>query len=229
MANIVLIHGAYQGGWIWKPVAERLRAAGHTVYAPSLDGCGNRKSQLRPGIDTESHAQEIVDLLFYEDLDDVVLVGTSSGGMVMASAAENARERISRVVFADALALFNGEKIRDIVTRPAAVNTDDGLGPTRQDAIGRMFVGMDPAVADWAADRLTLHPRLVFEQPVKLASFWESQWDATVIYCPQAENPGEPHQRRCAEKLGAKWEVIDTGHYPMLSTPDELARIIAAG
>jgi pimeloyl-ACP methyl ester carboxylesterase len=228
MTNFVLIHGAYQGGWIWNRVAQRLRAAGNTVLAPSLDGCGERVSQIRPGIDTESHAREIVDLLFYEDLDDVVLVGTSSGGMVMASVAERARERTSRVVFADALALFDGEKIRDIVTRPAAVNTDHALGPAREDALGRMFAGMDRETAEWAADRLTLHPRLVFEQPVTLDDFWNQKWDATVIYCPQAQNPGEAHQRRCAEALDARWEVIDTGHYPMLSTPDELARIIAA-
>jgi pimeloyl-ACP methyl ester carboxylesterase len=227
MANYVLIHGAYQGGWIWKPVAQRLRAAGHTVYAPSLDGCGEHAAQLRPGIDTESHARDVADLLFYEDLSDVILVGTSSGGMVMASVAERVRERIRRIVFADALALFDGEKIRDIVTRPAAVNTEHGLGPTREDALGRMFVGMDRELAEWAADRLTLHPRLVFEQPVKLPSFWEQKWDATVIYCPQAQNPGEAHQRRSVEKLGARWEVIDTGHYAMLSTPDELAQILS--
>ncbi len=229
MTTFVLLHGAYQGGWIWQPVAQLLRTAGHTVYAPSLDGCGERKSQLRPGIDTESQATEIVDLLHYEDLKEVVLVGTSSGGMVMASVAERARDKVSRVVFADALALFDGEKIRDIVTRPAAINTEHALGPTREDALGRMFAGMDRRIAEWAADRLTLHPRLVFEQPVKLARFWEQKWNASVIWCPQAQNPGEAHQRRCAEKLGARFHIIDTGHYPMLTTPDELARIIVSG
>jgi pimeloyl-ACP methyl ester carboxylesterase len=229
MTNFVLIHGAYQGGWIWQPVAQRLRAAGHTVYAPSLDGCGERKSQLRPGIDTESHGEEIANLLFYEDLRDTVLVGTSSGGMVLAAAAERARDRISRVVFADALALFDGEKIRDIVTRPAAINNEHSLGPTREDAVGRMFVDLDPTTREWAADRLTLHPVKVFTQPVKLPKFWDQAWNASVIYCPRAQNPGEPHQRRCAEKLKARWHTIDTGHYPMLSTPDDLARIIISG
>ena len=83
MATFVLIHGAYQGGWIWQPVATRLRAAGHAVYAPTLDGCAERKQALRPGITTETHATEIADLLFYEDLRDAVLVGTSAGGMVL--------------------------------------------------------------------------------------------------------------------------------------------------
>ena len=53
MATYVLVHGSYQGGWIWQPVANRLRAVGHQVYAPSLDGCGERKGQMRPGITTD--------------------------------------------------------------------------------------------------------------------------------------------------------------------------------
>ena len=68
MANILLIHGAYQGGWIWTRVAARLRAAGHLVLAPSLDGCGERAHAIRPGITTESQAEELASLLFHEDL-----------------------------------------------------------------------------------------------------------------------------------------------------------------
>lgn len=229
MSDFVLVHGAYQGGWIWKFVAERLRAAGHRVYAPSLDGCAERRSQLRAGIDTESHAQEIADLLFYEDLRDAVLVGTSSGGMVVAAAAERARERVGRLVFADALALLDGEKIREVVTRPALVNTEIALGPTREDALGRLFAGMDSRLAEWAADRITLHPLKVYTQPVKLPTFWSQAWNASVVYCTRAQNPGEAHQRRCAERLGARWHALDTGHYPMLSAPDELASIILSG
>ena len=101
MTTFVLIHGAYQGGWIWKSVAERLSTRGHQVLAPTLDGCAERKDQVRAGITTETHAAEIAELLFYQDLSEVVLAGTSTGGMVMARAAELARERVARVVFAD--------------------------------------------------------------------------------------------------------------------------------
>src|SRR5437764_10582831 len=117
MATYVLIHGSYQGGWIWKPVATRLRAAGHQVYTPSLEGCAERKSQVRPGITTETQAEEVAQLLFYEDLREVVLVGTSSGGMVLFRVVELMSERISRLVFVDALALLRGVSIGDIVTR----------------------------------------------------------------------------------------------------------------
>jgi len=230
VTTFLLIHGAYQGGFMWKPVATRLRAAGHLVFAPSLDGCGERAGQLRPGITTETQADELAKFLWSEDLKDVVVVGTSAGGMVMCALAERARDRIGRLVFADALALFPGEKIRDIVTRPAAIVTDVGTGPKRDETYAKMTKeDVKPDIAAWAADRFGLHPIACFMQPVVLNSFWNQKWDADVVYCPQALNPGEAHQRRCADKLGARWHVIDTGHYPMLSKPDELMKVMVRG
>src|SRR3954447_8699374 len=229
MATFVLIHGSYQGGWIWNPVAMRLRAAGHQVYAPSLDGCAERKSQVRPGITTETQAEEVAQLLFYQDLHDVVLVGTSSGGMVVCRVAELMRDRISRLVFVDALALLDGEKIRDIVTRSTAVAGGLTAGPSREDAATRLFADLDPETRAWALDRYTQHPIGIYDQPVRLANFWSQSWPTNVIWCRRAPNPGEAHQRRAADKLHAKWAELDTGHYPMLSMPEELTRLLVAG
>lgn len=228
MTTFVLIHGSYQGGWIWQRVASRLRAAGHTVYAPSLDGCAERKHQLRPGITTETQAAEIADLLFYEDLHDVVMVGTSSGGMVLCRAAEARPDRISRLVFVDALALLDGERIRDIVRRSTAVPSGLAAGPTREDAENRLFADLDPQTRAWALDRYTLHPIGIYETPVKLDNFWTRPWNTTVIWCRRAANPGEAHQRRAADKLRAQWHELDTGHYPMLSQPEELTALMTA-
>ncbi len=227
MTDFVLIHGAYQGGWIWKFVAERLRARGHNVLTPTLEGCAERAHQLRTGISTETHGEEIAKLLYYYDLHDAVLVGTSSGGMVMACAAEQARDRIGRLVFADALALLDGERILDVVKRPTTgIETPLARGPTREDAVARLFAELDPGLRAWACDRVTLHPALVYSRPVKLERFWDQTWDVDVLYCSRAPNPGEAHIRRAADKLKARWHVLDTGHYPMLSAPDPLARII---
>src|SRR5260221_11704196 len=96
MTTFVLVHGAYQGGWIWKSVAERLGIQGHQVLAPTLDGCAERKSQVRAGITTDTHAAEIAALLLYQDLREVVLACTSTAGMGLARAAEMARERVAR-------------------------------------------------------------------------------------------------------------------------------------
>ena len=229
MANIVLVHGSYQGGWIWQRVATRLRAAGHTVYAPTLDGCGERRHQLRAGIDTTVHGTEIAELLFYEDLRNVVLVGTSSGGMVVCRAAEQMRDRIGRIVLVDALALFSGERTRDIVNRTAPPPFGLAAGPSREEAAAGLFADLDPKTRDWVLDRYTPHPVGCSMTPVKLTDFWDKTWDASVIWCKQAVNPGEAHQRRAAERLKARWHELDTGHYPMLSMPDELTRLIVEG
>ena len=229
MTNFVLIHGSYQGGWIWQRVASRLRAAGHTVYAPTMMGCAERRHELRPGIDTTTFANEVSELLFFEDLKDTVLVGTSSGGMIVCAVAERMRHRISRIVLVDALALFNGERTRDIVKRPP--NTGPvpmASGPTRDEAANGLFADLDPETKAWALDRYTPHPTGTSEIQVKLGDFWDMDWDATVIWCRQAPNPGEAHVRRSAARLKAKWHEMDTGHYPMLTMPDELTKLILA-
>lgn len=227
MATFLLVHGAYQGGWIWKPVVDRLRTAGHQVYAPSLDGCAERHHHVRPDISVATHAQEIAQLMFYEDLHGVVLVGTSSGGMVVCKAAELARERIARLVFVDALALMTGEKVGDIVKRVSANETTSiTTGPTRADLETRVFGDLEPELRAWARARCTPHPIAALEAPVELGSFWSQTWPTTVIRCRRAANPPEAHQRRTAERLKGAWHELDTGHYPMLSQPDELTRLL---
>ena len=227
MTTFVMVHGSYQGGWIWQRVASRLRAAGHAVYTPTMQGCAERRHQAHAGIDTSTYVAEIADLLFYEDIRDAVLVGTSSGGMVVCGAAEAMRHRVSRLVLVDALALFNGERTRDIVKRPPAAPGVVTSGPSRQDAENGLFADLEPATQAWVLDRYTPHPVGTSEVPVRLTDFWDQTWDATVIWCKNAANPGEAHQRRAAARLKAKWFELDTGHYPMLSMPDELTRLIA--
>jgi pimeloyl-ACP methyl ester carboxylesterase len=208
-------------------VATRLRAAGHVVHVPTLDGCGERAHTIRAGITIGSHAREVAGLLFYEDLRDVILAGTSSGGMVIQKAAELARDRIARVVFVDALALLPGEKVDNIVKRAAPNETTAiSTGPTRADAESRLFRDLDPALRAWALARVTPHPIAALEAPMEPTSFWDQKWTATVIRCRQATNPPESHQRRTAERLGAAYHELDTGHYPMLSTPEELTRLL---
>jgi len=229
MATYVLIHGAYQGAWIWKPVVSRLREAGQVVHALTLDGCAERAHVLRDGITLGTHAREVAQLLFYEDLNDIVLVGTSSGGMVVQKAAELARPRIARLVFVDALALMPGERVDDIVKRATPNETTDiATGPTRADAETRLFRDLDATMRAWALARVTPHPRAALEAPMEATTFWEQSWRATVIRCRRAVNPPEAHQRRTAERLKGQWHELDTGHYPMLSAPDDLTRLLLA-
>jgi pimeloyl-ACP methyl ester carboxylesterase len=226
MANILLIHGAYQGGWIWDRVAALLRAEGHRVEAPTLDGCGVRAAAVRPGITTESQAEELAAFLEREQLTEVVAVGTSTGGMVMCRLAELAPGRIARLVFADALALQDGEALPDIVKRPTAVNTELTSGPSRHDAETRLFADLNAETRAWALSELTQHPISPMVDPVVLPRFWSMPWQASVVWCRRSQNPPVAHQRRLQKALGASWHELDTGHYPMLSEPEALADLI---
>src|SRR5215203_1355701 len=101
MATFVLVHGAVVGGWCWRWVAPELRGAGHEVQAPTLTGLGERVHLASSQVDLDTHIADIVNLLHYEDLRDVVLVGWSYGGMVVAGTADRAPERIAHVVYFD--------------------------------------------------------------------------------------------------------------------------------
>ena len=230
MSIYVLVHGSYQGGWIWKPTAQRLRDAGHTVYTPTLDGCGERSSQIRPGITIATQAREVADLMFYEDLRDVVLVATSTGGLVVCKTAELARERINRLVFVDALAPQPGERVTDIVIRapdaPPPVVTEFTRGPSRGEVETRLFADLEPEMKAWAIERYTMHPIEATDAPGELDAFWAQSWSAKVSRCRRSANPPEAHQRRTSDKLNADWHELDAGHYPMLSHPEELTKLL---
>ena len=131
-----------------------------------------------------------------------MLVGTSSGGMVVCRAAEQMRDRVGRLVLVDALALFNGERTRDIVNRSAPAPYGLAAGPSREDAEKGLFADLDPATRRWALDRYTPHPVGCSMTPVKLTDFWDKPWQATVIWCRRAPNPGRgasTPRRRAAE------------------------------
>jgi pimeloyl-ACP methyl ester carboxylesterase len=146
--------------------------------------------------------------------------------MVICRVAELAADRIARLVFVDALALLPGEKVGDIVNRPAGDVTAVTIAPTRADAESRMFSDLDPATRAWALARYTPHPIAALEAPMELTDFWDRRWPVSVIRCRRAKNPPEPHQRRTAERLKGSYAEMDTGHYPMLSQPDELVRLL---
>lgn len=223
MAVFVLVHGAYTGGWIWATVATALRRNGHLVYHPTLEGCAERAAALRPGITLNTQAKELAQLFHFEDLRDVVLVATSAGGLVAARAAEEARDRIQRLIFVDALLPISGETV-------AQIN-----GRTRSNANGLEYgPGADKAFLDivpdklraWAQARYTHHPRAPLEEPVDLAVFWARRWRAHVLRCSGASRPPESHHRRSATLLNATYDELDAGHYPMLTHANELSQYL---
>ena len=102
-ATFVLVHGTWHGGWVWQDVANRLRTAGHRVYTPTCTGCGERLHLTGPDVGLDTHITDIAQVLEFEDLTNVILVGHSFSGITITGVADRYRERINRIVFFDAL------------------------------------------------------------------------------------------------------------------------------
>ena len=115
--TFVLVHGAWHGGWCWRRVADLLEAKGHKVFAPTLTGLGERSHLMRAGINVSTHVTDIVNVLKWERLTDVVLCGHSYGGFVISGVAEQAADRIGSIVFLDAFVPLNGESMASITSQ----------------------------------------------------------------------------------------------------------------
>ncbi len=120
MATIVLVHGSWAGGWVWHDVAKDLRAAGHEVYTPTLTGQGERVHLCSPAIGLDTHIQDVVNVLRFEKLSDVTLVGISSAGIVITGVAEQVPELINQLVYLDAFVPEDGKCGLDLIPEVAA-------------------------------------------------------------------------------------------------------------
>ncbi len=114
MATFVLVHGGWHGGWCWQKVIPFLEAAGHAVYAPTLTGLAERASELSPEVGLDTHIQDIVGLLQEKDLQGVILVGHSYGGMVITGVVDAVPERIAHLVYLDTFVPRDGESMVDV-------------------------------------------------------------------------------------------------------------------
>jgi pimeloyl-ACP methyl ester carboxylesterase len=105
----VLVHGAWHGGWCWSKVAAILRSRGHSVFTPTQTGLGERSHLLSKSITLDVFVEDIANVLKWEDLKDVVLVGHSLGGSTISGVADRMRDRVRQLVYLDALMLENGQ------------------------------------------------------------------------------------------------------------------------
>lgn len=229
MATYVLVHGAAHGGWCYQKVARILRSAGHEVYTPTMTGVGERAHLLRPDIDLDFHIDDIVKVLEYEDLRDVVLVGHSYGGMVVTGTADRATARIGHVVYLDAATPVNGESLVDLfpTAMSAAVETVDGVEVVLAGTGSSSNHGVtDPDDIAWLTARLTPHPYACFSQPLQLtneAGLWEIP--QTQIVCTDTLPYRDSARMAKAKAAGRLWD-IDTGHDLMISEPEAVANLL---
>jgi pimeloyl-ACP methyl ester carboxylesterase len=230
MATYVLVHGGGHGGWCYQRVARMLQGDGHVVHAPSLTGLGERSHLLSPAIDLDLQINDVVSLLHYEDLRDVILVGHSYGGMVVTGVADRAPDRIGRLVYLDAANPKNGQSLVDVAGEVITWTRDLGkvvdgvelvLWPTPE--VIAAYGVTDPADVAWMQDRLTPHPWRCFEQPLRLRNE-DALWDIPQyhIVCEQTLPTRDPALLDKARAENRLWS-IDTGHDLMITEPRAVA------
>jgi pimeloyl-ACP methyl ester carboxylesterase len=227
MATFVLVHGSFHGGWCWQKVAPLLRRSGHEVYTPTLTGLGERHHLATPQSGLELHIQDILQVIEYEDLHNVILVGHSYAGLVNTSVAEHIPERLARLIYLDAFIPHDGQNAFDLMpgmegqwTQLAASQGDGWRVPPMSPAA----LGITkPADVAWVQARLTPMPLLTHQQRVHLTSSQARQLPRTYVLCTQL---GFQASAREAKSLGWDYFQLEIGHDAMITVPNELAHTL---
>jgi pimeloyl-ACP methyl ester carboxylesterase len=218
-ATFVLVHGAWHGGWCWRKLSPLLRAAGHTVFTPTLTGLGERSHLLTRDVGLDTHITDIVQVLEFEDLTNVVLVGHSYAGMVITGVAEKAAARIGQLVYLDAFLPENGKAATDY-GRKFPPPTEDSWhdAPGTPDSYGVT----DERDVAWMKARLTNQPRKCMTQPLQLSGNGPRPTNNTFILCTKPSRFVESAER--AKRMGYRYrELLSGGHDVMVTRPGELA------
>lgn len=235
MATMVLVPGAWLGGWAWQEVAAGLRAAGHDVRPLTLTGVADRSHLAGPGVDLDTHATDIVRLIEAEELHDVVLVGHSHGGIAVAAAADRIPDRLARVVYVDSGPLPNGMAEVELwpqeEQRRVQARTDGLLPPRDWDPAKdpQNLAGLGEDALATLRRRATHHPVASVTQPMERAGD-PFAVPATLLACTipldQVRAMRETGHPFFAPLAKADLVGLPTGHWPMFSEPARLTELL---
>ncbi|HVO07723.1 MAG TPA: alpha/beta fold hydrolase [Burkholderiaceae bacterium] len=234
MTAFVLVHGAWHGAWCWARVLPLLRAAGHAAHAVTLTGTGERAHLLQRGITLQTHITDVANLVTCEELDDVVLVGHSYGGLVITGAADrllaSQAASLRHLVYIDALVPHPGEswsthQAPELVASrlaAAAAHPHDALPPP--DAA---LYGLAGADCDWVNRRQTPHPFGPYREPLVFDAARLERVPRTFIDCTDPAWPSiAPMRARVRSEPGWRVRELATGHDAMVSAPVPLSGLL---
>lgn len=230
MSTYVLIHGAWRGAWIWKRVRRMLRARGQQVFTPTLTGLADRVHLASPDVNLETHIADVVNLIRWEELSDVILCGHSYGGCVASGVADRIPVRLRALVYLDAFVLEDGQSLHDTLP-PEARNAQ--LEGTRQTGDGWKVPPISAAEfnvnardRDWLERQSTSQPLATFQQPLRLTGGIDRVTNVTFILANNwSPSPFPPFYEKAKTK-GWKTLEIESGHDVMLDKPEELVETL---
>jgi pimeloyl-ACP methyl ester carboxylesterase len=244
MATYVLVSGAWLGGWCWQPIARHLREEGHDVYPVTLTGLGERVHLASAQVNLETHITDVVNLIEFEDLNEVVLVGHSYAALVVTGAADQMPERLWQLVLVDIGPALDGVALIDTFEPQARAQVEqevEELGegwrlpmPTWEELAQQgSLQGLGEEQRSLMRSRAVDQPFATYTQPLHLENTAGREALSKVgILCSFSLEQvqamiasGEPE---FSELASPTWRFVElpTGHWPMFSRPDDLAEVL---
>ncbi|EMS97425.1 hypothetical protein H009_11976 [Agrobacterium tumefaciens str. Cherry 2E-2-2] len=216
---------------MWRRVCDLLEAKGHRVFTPTLTGVGERSHLLSENIRLETHIADVVNLLVWEDLTDVVLVGHSYGGWVVTGAAEKVSDRLRGLIYLDAFLPLDGQRGMDVLNEQqiAAFNAARDAGDLSRP--GPTSAGLKiqrPEDAVWVDSKITPQPIGVSLDPIRLTGAVDKVGRKLYVRAPLFPQPRfDEALERC--RSDASWQTMilnDCGHDPMVDDPQATAELM---
>jgi pimeloyl-ACP methyl ester carboxylesterase len=237
--TFVLVHGTWHGGWVWRRVADRLRAAGHAVLTPTATGCGERAHLIGPDTNLSTHVQDVVGAIEAEEAQDVILVGHSFAGLTITGVADRLGDRVARLVFHDAF-IPTRQRPAWVMRGPDGAwpgwwidrqaKFADGYKMSFHDHYPLKMLVPETDVDNTAllARRLTWHPAGQWTEPVGfLNGGWEGRPRTFIHHTAQAFAPSSPAMTAPARGPGWDWIDLPAPRNSMLTHPDLVAATYA--
>ena len=240
MANFVLVHGAWHGGWCWRHVVQALTAAGHRACAVTLTGVGERAHLMSPAITLETHICDVVNAMDAQEMQEVVLAVHSYAGMIGTAVADRLPGRLAHLVYVDAVVPKPGESwssthasaTREARLAAAAASPDFSFPPPDPSAYG-----LDGENHAWVKRRQTPHPGHTYQAVLQFDPQRVAAVPRTFVNCvAPALGTIDAIRQRLEDKglwggawhsgAGARVIELQTGHDPMISAPADLTRIL---
>jgi pimeloyl-ACP methyl ester carboxylesterase len=225
MATFVLVHGSWAGSVVWRPLVQKLRVAGHHVYAPTLTGIGARKHLLNRQVNLDTHIQDVIGVIDDEDLSGIVLVGHSYGGMVISGVADRVPEKIAALVYLDAFVPEDGQSNLDLLPvdrRPATVPGEDWLVAPRTSA--EFGLKRPEVIAFWEA-KSGPQPLATLTQPVRLIGGIDRIKNKVYILATEPARFTRFYDKLKGEP-GWTLHTLPCTHFIQLEKSDELTAIL---
>jgi pimeloyl-ACP methyl ester carboxylesterase len=218
-ATIVIVHGAWGGGWAFRRVEALLRERGHVVYRPTLTGQGERVHLASADIGLETHIQDVVNVIRFEELRGIVLVGHSYGGMVITGVADRVADRVRKIVYVDAFVPGDGDSLMSLVGDGAA-----WLQSMEKDG----FIVPPWVRPEQPPPHDVPHPSRTLTDRLSLKNGAAGRIPATYILTVEAgkESDDFSPQAERARARGWRVEQLQADHNPQWSAPDQLVDML---